>query len=122
MTRRDWWLGIAAVVLALLVHAAVPRYDWRIAQGRPAIRIDRWLGRADVGGFDQGRWLTAAEFSARKVPAPSWVEGAASRVDSWLESLSNWFSGPLYADDASRKHRPTAVTVGAPSVADGRGF
>jgi hypothetical protein len=45
MTRRDWWLGIAVVVLTLLLHAAVPRYEWRTA-GRGMLRIDRWTGQA----------------------------------------------------------------------------
>ncbi len=53
VTRRDWWIGVGAVVLALLVHATVPRYEWRVA-GTPAllaIRIDRWTGSAEMGGF-----------------------------------------------------------------------
>jgi hypothetical protein len=62
MTRRDWWLGIGAVVVAILLHAAIPRYAWRDTSGpyRQAglvMRIDRWTGHADVGRYDEhGRW------------------------------------------------------------------
>ena len=44
MTRRDWWIGIAVLVLAILVHAAFPRYEWRQGPGVRMIRIDRWTG------------------------------------------------------------------------------
>jgi len=56
MTRRDWWLGVAAVVLALLAHAAFPRYDWRNIGPAPRVRIDRWTGHAVVGSFEHGVW------------------------------------------------------------------
>src|SRR5687768_15773279 len=29
MTRRDWWIGVVLIVVALLLHAALPRYEWR---------------------------------------------------------------------------------------------
>jgi hypothetical protein len=45
MTRRDWWLGVFVVALVLLLHAAIPRYEWRSAGSMPtAARIDRWTG------------------------------------------------------------------------------
>lgn len=47
ITRRDWWIGIAVIVLALLVHALVPRYDWRGSDPRILTRIDRWTGHAE---------------------------------------------------------------------------
>lgn len=53
MTRRDWWVGIAVLVLALLVHAAVPRYELvpGAPDGRPIFtRFDRWTGRAELVG------------------------------------------------------------------------
>lgn len=60
MTRRDWWLGVVAVVAAVLVHALVPRYDWRGPYGRELLRLDRWTGRAVLGEFNtpgqRGRW------------------------------------------------------------------
>jgi hypothetical protein len=60
MTKRDWWIGIAVVVAALLAHAALPRYEWReTLAGRSAVRIDRWTGRAVWGVFaDEGRWIS----------------------------------------------------------------
>jgi hypothetical protein len=57
MTKPDWWIGIGLVVAAIVVHGLVPRYEWRIVQGAPMIRIDRWTGSAQVGGFDTGRWV-----------------------------------------------------------------
>jgi hypothetical protein len=46
VTRRDWWLGIAVLVAALVFHAFVPRYTWHypIAGSRMAVRFDRWGG------------------------------------------------------------------------------
>lgn len=52
MTRRDWYLGIAIVATALLIHALVPRYEWREGRrdrrGQEMIRIDRWTGASTV--------------------------------------------------------------------------
>jgi hypothetical protein len=45
ITRRDWWLGILVLALALLAHAAIPRYEWRTtAMPLLMMRIDRWTG------------------------------------------------------------------------------
>lgn len=45
MTRRDWWMGVGALVLALLLHAAFPRYDWRaVGADNLPWRVDRWTG------------------------------------------------------------------------------
>ena len=56
MKARDWWLGISAIVAAILFHALMPRYEWRPVQGYPAqfVRIDRWFGRAEV--MRNGQW------------------------------------------------------------------
>ena len=48
MTRRDWWLGVSAIVLAMILHAAVPRYEWRHQVGREWLRVDRWSGNAEL--------------------------------------------------------------------------
>jgi len=47
MTRWDWWVGIAAVVIAILLHAAFPRYESRHVAGMLFARIDRWTGTVD---------------------------------------------------------------------------
>jgi hypothetical protein len=52
MSRRDWWLGVLAVVLALLFHAAFLRYEVRFSDGR-ALRIDRWTGTFTRAYYDQ---------------------------------------------------------------------
>lgn len=68
MTRRDWWIGIALIACALLLHAAVPRYEWRERHvGNAAtflIRIDRWTGSADYGRWQDGRWMSQAAYLA----------------------------------------------------------
>ena len=56
MTRRDWWLGVGAVVATILLHAFVPRYEWRNIGAAPVVRIDRWTGQAIRGTFEAGRW------------------------------------------------------------------
>lgn len=53
MTRRDWWLGVGLVALAILLHAAFPRYEWRNVKGVPLVRIDRWTGRVVRGHYDE---------------------------------------------------------------------
>lgn len=61
MTRRDWWLGIVLLTVALLTQAAVPRYTWQ-QSGTLVIRVDRWLGIAEVGSFvSDGRWASVAD-------------------------------------------------------------
>ena len=48
ISRRDWWIGIVLVVLTILVHALVPRYEYQQAgPGSIAwVRVDRWPGQA----------------------------------------------------------------------------
>lgn len=71
MTKIEWW--IAALVVAVLVHALVPRYDWRPigSEGASYVRIDRWTGDATIGMFynkDQnhlsGHWKSLVELGA----------------------------------------------------------
>lgn len=50
MTRRDWWLGLLLLALAILAHAAFPRYEWHPMRGDGIgsaigmLRVDRWRG------------------------------------------------------------------------------
>ena len=48
MARREYWLGMSAVVAALLIHALVvtafPRYEWH-AQPGFVLQVDRWKGK-----------------------------------------------------------------------------
>ena len=49
ISRREWWIGVVLVVLAILVHALVPRYEYQHDPGSIAwVRVDRWTGRALV--------------------------------------------------------------------------
>jgi hypothetical protein len=54
MTRRDWWLGIWVLTAALLLHTAIPRYEWRQVKLTLFLRIDRWTGEAVAGSFQGG--------------------------------------------------------------------
>lgn len=52
MTRRDYWLGVLLLALAILAQGLLPRYEWRIA-GDPTgiqqlIRVDNWTGGAQM--------------------------------------------------------------------------
>jgi len=51
VTSREWWLGVAVPTLVILLHAAIPRYEYRSAGGSPFLwmRIDRWTGQAQMG-------------------------------------------------------------------------
>ena len=51
MTRRDLYLAVAIMAMALIGHAMLPRYDWRHVGessigGERFVRIDRWTGDA----------------------------------------------------------------------------
>lgn len=62
MTPRQFWLGVAVIVLAVLAHAALPRYDWRQDADVPVVwtRIDRWTGRLQLGAIQPGgQWMAA---------------------------------------------------------------
>lgn len=59
MTRRDWWFGVLLLSLAVGLHALVPRYEWR-GGSVPQVRVDRWTGRAEIGRYYQGRWISPA--------------------------------------------------------------
>lgn len=53
---RDWWIGVAIIAIAILLHAAYPRYEWR-QQGAVLMRIDRWTGSANLGRWQRGEWM-----------------------------------------------------------------
>ena len=57
-------LVFATAAIGLLLHAAVPRYDWREVDN-PAVllRIDRWTGATELGTVrsDWGRWASLRE-------------------------------------------------------------
>ena len=52
ITRRDWWIGVGVIVVALLGHALipqyVPRYEWRHEVDDAWLRVDRWTGNAQL--------------------------------------------------------------------------
>ena len=70
ISRRDWWIGVAFVVGAVVFHAAWPRYDWRHVTGPLFVRIDRWTGTASLK-------RVVAEHASDRVPIATPVPGEA---------------------------------------------
>lgn len=58
MSRREWWIGIVLIGVALLGHVALPRYDVMVSD-HAFVRVDRWTGHVEVsdGGWETA-WLT----------------------------------------------------------------
>lgn len=85
VTGRAWWVGVTAIVLAILAHAAFPRYERHHAQGVVWVRSDRWTGRAEIGHFDAAhtRWTSQAEL--RREERSKWdltgLEGVPKQPD-----------------------------------------
>ena len=48
MARRDWWMGIAIVAFAIIVHAFVSRFEWRTGDGHPVVPVDPRTGRVQA--------------------------------------------------------------------------
>lgn len=58
MRPLHWWLGIAALCGALLLHGFGPRYRITVDRGT-LLREDRWLGRIEVtNDARQAPWVT----------------------------------------------------------------
>jgi hypothetical protein len=50
VSKTSYWLGVLVLALALLAHAALPRYEVQPVPGRPlnALRTDRWTGDVEL--------------------------------------------------------------------------
>ena len=48
ISRLEWWVSVTLVVLVIVVHALVPRYEYQLAGagGLGWVRVDRWTGQA----------------------------------------------------------------------------
>lgn len=129
MTRRDWWLGVALIVVAILVHAAMPRYEWQTFGSAAAmrIRIDRWTGTMQLGAFTDYRWVAlrpakpavAAAVTTRpplppigtEVPAfvstdPRAVDAPSVSTSSFADDLAALRADELAALRAQKKQTP----------------
>lgn len=64
ISRRDYWIGVGLISVALLLHTYIPRYEWR-PDGPNLLRIDRWTGQMTPGRIrnDWGRWVTLEEIA-----------------------------------------------------------
>lgn len=51
MTRLEWWLGVALVTGALVLHGALPRYEWHETAGVGYVAFDRWTGHARIARY-----------------------------------------------------------------------
>jgi hypothetical protein len=61
--RSDWYLGVAVVAAAIVIHSLFPRYDIRALDGAVG-RVDRWSGHVEITR-DEGTW-----FSIYRKPKP----------------------------------------------------
>jgi hypothetical protein len=68
MTRRDWWIGVLLVALALLGHAAMPRYQWQHQGGFVWLRVDRWTGGAVLAYRTDAQGRLLLGLSPRSTP------------------------------------------------------
>ena len=50
ISRLEWWISVTLVVLVIVVHALVPRYEYQQASagGLGWVRVDRWTGQAII--------------------------------------------------------------------------
>jgi hypothetical protein len=57
ITRRDWWLAIAALAAALVIQAIWPRYEWHASRPDGVyVVFDRWAGRAYRLPYSTAPW------------------------------------------------------------------
>ena len=69
MTRRDWSLAVVVVVMAVVLHALFPRYQWQAnTQQAGMVRIDRWTGRTVYRSMSSDGWMPIGESSAKVQP------------------------------------------------------
>lgn len=67
MNRKDFWWGVMLLLAGILVHAALPRYDYRPTDNKAMfMRIDRWTGDAQLGVMAEGPWITMAEWRQKQ--------------------------------------------------------
>lgn len=59
MKRFDWWFGIIVLAAAILLHAAVPRYQLflPIPGTTGLIRFDRWTGIVEMADPLLAKWV-----------------------------------------------------------------
>ena len=81
ITRRDWWIGIAIVAGAILIHAAWPRYDWRHVTGTVFVRIDRWTGHASLHRVVAERAIDVAPTVASPRPSGNPEQQGPLRIE-----------------------------------------
>ncbi|MCX6551196.1 MAG: helix-turn-helix domain-containing protein [Acidobacteria bacterium] len=117
MTRRDWWFGVGVIVLALLFHASVPRYEWRVVSNGIVVRIDRWSGVADASVVNRDGWSDVPySFGGRFVAVQDpWL----TALDSVQQPLMWWRLGTIAIrpDLTSQEGIRAALGVARPVVA-----
>ena len=64
MSEKDIWTYALLVLLAvaLLLHAFVPRYEWRTVEGTGSVSVvvyDKWTGRFQRGVYNDNGSLSS---------------------------------------------------------------
>lgn len=66
MTPRNWYLGLSILVVAILLHAAIPRYTWSHVESTIWTRADRWTGGIELWHASNGVMQPATQTQASK--------------------------------------------------------
>lgn len=80
VTRLDWWIGVVLVVLAILAHALVPRYEYQQA-GPSGIGWIRPAAPSGAAGLPQRPYPPPA---GRRASRASPTHGARSSAPCGL--------------------------------------
>lgn len=121
--QRTIWVSATIVALAIVFHAAIPRYEWRIEEGA-VLRFDRWTGSSVAGRYGRdSRWIPIEELRAQqeltereaeaskaasKKAATEVLEKAIAEADKILNEK------PSTADDPVGKNRGVGMGLPAP--------
>ena len=120
MTRRDWWLGVLLIAVALLVHALVPRYKY-LPFGEFSetfTRMDRWTGSAELVsvGVDADRREGGGRVGARFLNPIN-----ESFRESWRQVKEEELYGPSGKGLVLRSPSPTITGTELSTIAARRG-
>jgi hypothetical protein len=131
MARRDWWIGIGIVAIAIIVHAFVPRFELRSRDGMPLVRVDRWTGRVEAMPVDPQPLPPEALSEPSSVDgtadlAANAPPGAAAKTDTFRRAEIDQQAGSREADASplagvavkpARSFVATDPTAGTPASA-----
>ncbi len=108
MTRRDWWLAVTMLALAITLHALFPRYEWRDpgGEGQTYLRFDRWTGRSQSGEFTHVWGKPAGAWVSHEEIRQSISEGNGMAGPTWaIEHIAKEYRAVDRADQFNRAER-----------------